>query len=262
MGWLEIIGLGIAVVLVGFYVLTGVAIVVTALVERRPVRHLTPAEPDDPIWQTLGALGSGTGSPRPVSSEMNADATPQKSTYAETRALEALRLGFSAPRLFKHAKGGIYRTCCLLTVSASQQILAVIRWGTTGSIRDRVTMLYSVLDDGRYLVTSDRVTGSRVPGLSDDLVLPGAAFEQLFERHEARLQDCGENLRMFDPSNPLAGYETLQGQKASFLIARGDAYWLDPRETEYRFTLRGALQLYGQVFSTSHVDRTFRPAGR
>lgn len=258
MGWLGTIGVGIALAFAGVYVALAVSIVLTALIERRPVKPLVPVKSDDSEYQTLGALEPGVESQRGSRPEFGSRPTPGRS-YAEAQVRAALRLGFSQPSLCKHTKGGIYRTYGALTVSESRRVLAVIRWGTTAAIRNQVTMLHSVFHDGRYLVTSDRVTGSRVPGLSDDLVLPGAEFGELFDRHQARLADCREAIREMAPENPLAEYEALLEHKARFLIQNGDAYWVDFQETEYRSTLLGALKTYGQTLSTHHVDRSFRP---
>jgi hypothetical protein len=256
MGWLGTIGLGIVFVAAGLYLALGVAIIVTALVERRLVKALAPAEPDDPEWQRLGAIEGRGGSTRLPSSEFNPYAAPGSATYPEPRIRAASRLGFSASRLFKPVKGGIYKTPNVLGVSPCRQILAVIRWGTTASIRNELTTLYSELQDGCYLVTSDRLTGTRVPGFSDDLVLLRADFDQLVSRHEARLLASGRNVRPLSAENPLAELETIRERRARFLVDRGEAYWVDPAETEFRSTLKGALKLYAQTFSTSHVDRS------
>jgi len=136
----------------------------------------------------------------------------------------------------------------------------VVRWGTTASIRNELTSLYSALDDGRYLITSDRPTGSRAPGLYDDLVYLGASFAQLVCRHEARLLASGKGVRHLSAENTLAEYEAILARRARFLIERGEACWVDPEQTTFRSTFRGALKLYFLTFSTGHVDQSLREA--
>ncbi len=262
MGWIEIIGLVVVLLAAGLYALLGVAIIVTSLVERRPVKPLTPAEPNDPEWQKLGTIPSGAGSPQSPEPDTNPYAAPGPKSYAESQIRAAPQLGFSAPRLFRHVKGGIYKTHNALLVSSTRQVLAVIRWGTTGSIRNEATVLYSALDDGRYLVTSDRPTGSRTPGFYDDHVFLSAGFEQLVRRHEERMQASGKKIKRLSVENPLQEYEAILGGRARFLIERGEAKWADAEQTEFRSTLKGALKTYAMTFSTKHVDQSLKTAPR
>jgi hypothetical protein len=152
--------------------------------------------------------------------------------------------------------GGIYQTYSVLTVSPSGHVLAVVHWGRTASIRNEKTVLYSQLEDGRYLITSDRPTGARTPGLYDDLVFLGADFEKLLTRHESRLRSSGQRIRHLSPENPLAELEAILEHRARFLVERGDAYWVDPEHTAFRSTLKGALKAYAQTLSLRHVDRS------
>ena len=255
MAWIITIGLALAVAAAGLYLLLGVAIIVTALVERRPLKFLDPVEPGDPEWRRLdGAMESELGSP-PLP-DSNPYAAPRTTPYTERQIHGASTLGFSKPLLLKYFKGKMYRTYNALMVSPSQTTLAVVRWGTTGSIRNELTSLYSALNDGRYLVTSDRPTGSRAPGLYDDRVILSAAFARLLDRHEARLRAAGDNIRHFRAENPLDEYEAILERRAQFLVEAGDAYWVDSERTAFRSTLKGAFKLYLQTFSTEHVDQS------
>jgi hypothetical protein len=256
MNWLMTIAVASVGLAGGLYLLLGLAIIVTALVERRPVKFLAVAPWDDPVWKSLRASEPETGSPGADAAESVPTVAPGISAYAETRVHSAGRLGFTAPLLFKHVKGGIYKTQSVLMVSKSRQTLAVVRWGTTASIRNELTMLFSALKDGRYIVTSDRPTGSRTLGFYDDLVFLGADFEQLVRRHEERLRASGQTINRLSGEDPLAEYDQIQELRARFLVASGDAYWVDPQETEYRSTFKGALKMFAQTFSTHHVDRS------
>jgi hypothetical protein len=260
MGWVATIGLAIGLLAAGLYALLVAAIIVTALVERRPLKPLAPADPDDPEWQKLGSIPSGAGSSPSPEPDPNLYSAPGTTTYAESQIRAASELGFSAPRLYKHALGGIYKTHNVLTVSAKREILAYIRWGTTGSIRNEVTSLYSALDDGQYLITSDRPIGSRTPGFYDDQVYLGASFAQLVGRHKERLQASGKNANCLSVENPLAEYEAILERRARFLVERGDAKWVDAGQTAFRSTLRGALRAYTMTLSARHVDQSLRVA--
>ena len=256
MSWLETIIAVIVLVGGGLYLLLAVAIIVTALIERRPVSFLVPAEPNDPEWKSVGAVPLNHEAHESPALDAKSSMQPGKTSYAESQIRAASVLHFTPPRLFKHGKGGIYKTQCTLMVSQSREILAVVRWGTTASIRNHVTMLFSALEDGRYIRTSDRSTGDRVPELIDDILMMDADFDQLFHRQEERLRASGQNVRQLDSEGPLTEYHAILEHRARFLVAKGEAYWVDREQTEFRSTLIGAWRFYAQTLSTSHVDRT------
>jgi hypothetical protein len=262
MRWPETILLAVVLFAAGLYALLGIAIIVTALVERRSLRFLVQPDPDDPERRRLNAIESLAESSQLPESDSNPYAAPRTAPYAERQIVAASRLRFSPLLLYKHGKGGIYKTYNVLTVSPSRQSLAVIKWGTTASIRNEGTSLYSALDDGRYLITSDRPTGSRAPGLYDDLVLWGATFAQLLGRHEERMRASGKKVKELSAEKPLAEYESILERRARLLVERGEACWVDPAQTAFRSTIKGALKLYAQTFSTKHVDRSLSTAGR
>ncbi len=262
MSWLETIILGVVLLAAGLYVSLGVAIIVTSLLERRPVKFLASADLDDPERQKLGAIGSDRGSHDDPESDTNPYAAAGTSPFPAPQIRAAVRLGFTAPLLFKHAKGGIYKTYGALLVSPSREILAVFRWGTTAGIRNRGTVFYTELENGRYLVTSDRPIGSRTPGLYDEILYMDADFDQLVGRHQARIRASGQHAKPLSAENPLAAFEGIHEARARFMVASGDAYWVDAEHTEIRSTVKGALKAYAQSLSTKHVDRSLLTSAR
>ena len=262
MSWFETIIVAVILLAAGLYLLLAASIIVTALVESRPVKSLVPADPDDPEQRKLGMTGAAPGRSECSDFDSNPYGAPGAKTYVEERVRAASQLGFTAPRLFKPVKGGIYKTRNALMVSRSGQILAVIRWGTTAAIRNEVTLLYSALEDGRYLLTSDRPTGTRTPGFYDDAVLWLADFDQLLRRHEERLFAINQPIGQFAPEAPLEAYMDILERRARLLVDRGEAYWVDPEQSAFRFTLKGALKNYGQTLSTKHVDGSLAATAR
>ena len=212
MNWVQTIVLAVLLIGAVLYLLFGAVFIVTALVERRPVNYLVPAEAGDPEWQKLGAVDAGRGSPEAHGSESKPQQAQGKPPYAVPRILAAARRGFTTPRLFKHQAGGIYKTYNALMVSPSAQFFAVVRWGTTGSLRNEATVLYTALDDGDYVVTSDRPSGGRVPGFDDNLVFLDADFDQLVSRHEERMRASGQKIRRLSAEDPLAEYNAFLAQ--------------------------------------------------
>jgi hypothetical protein len=254
MWWMGVI----ALTLLGLWLALQLAIVATALIERRPVKFLTPADPDDPEWRKLGASAARAGSSAAPTPALNPYAAPgSASSYAERQVRAATELRFSPPRLFKHIKGGTYKTYSALMVSPTEQILSVVRWGTLAKMRTDATLLYSALDDGTYLITSDRITGVRSPGIFHDLVYLDADFSRLVERHEERMLASGRNVKILSGSDPLAELEAIYADRARFLIEQGDAYWADPEQTAFRSTFKGAVKT-ATAASTKHVDQSLK----
>jgi hypothetical protein len=262
MGWFETILLVIVALTAGFFLLLYVAIFVAALLERRPIKPLTLAEPNDPEWRRLGAVAPALCPSNVSPAEANPWDAPRMLNYADTQIRALERLGFSAPKLYKHATGGIYQTRNLLAVDPSRLFLANIRWGTTGSIRNEATVLYSGLDDGCYVVTSDRPFGARTPRFYDILVYLRADFDQLVGRHEQRFLATGRPVQRLSAENPLAEYETILERRARFLIGHGEEYWVDSEQTAVRSTLKGALKVCARSFGRKDVDQSLtKPAG-
>jgi hypothetical protein len=253
MWWIGVIG----VALLGLWLALQLAIVTTALIERRPVKFLTPADPADPEWGKLGMSATRAGSSAPPAPAVNPYAVPGSAPYAERQVRAAAELRFSPPRLFKHIKGGTYKTYSALMVSPTEQTLAVVRWGTLAKMRVDATLLYSALDDGTYLITSDRITGMRSPGIFNDLVYLDADFSQLVERHEERMLASGRKVKILAGSDPLAELEAIHADRARFLIEHGNAYWADPEETAFRSTFKGALSI-ATAASPKHVDQSLK----
>ena len=103
----------------------------------QPVKFLAPAELDDPEWRRLGATEAGAGRSEFSECESNPHLGPGTDLFVEPRIRAAAQLGFTPARLFKPFMGGIYKTHDVLMVSRSQQIHAVVRWGTTALIRNK-----------------------------------------------------------------------------------------------------------------------------
>ena len=255
MGWSEKLVIALVVAAAGFYAVMGIAIVVTALIERRPLKFLVPADPDDPLSRRLDVIISGAGASTSDGRDFNPYASSATHPYWETQVMTASRLGFSISRLFKNSQGGIYQNNAVLMVSPSRQILAVVRFGTTAKLRNEGTALYSALADGRYLVTWDRPSGGRTPGLYDGYMFYRADFAECVARHEERLNAAGNPPGHFSAETPLADYEAILARRASFLIENGQAYWVDPEHTAFRSTVKGALAMWLMTFDTKHIDR-------
>jgi hypothetical protein len=69
-------------------------------------------------------------------------------------------------------------------------------------------------------------------------------------------------VKPLSPENPLAEFEAILKARAQFLVASGNAYWVDAEQTALRATIKGAFKTYARSFSTRQVDRSFLTSGR
>jgi hypothetical protein len=251
MGWFEIALL----VAVGLYValrlVLGVLIVVTHLVEKRSICSLVPMDADDsPGSRPDGA--SSTASPGFNPYEAPGASTPG---YVEARCLRAEELGFVCHGRFKHFKGGIYQARYALWESPTRDILAVVIWGTTVKINLDKTILYTPIDGGRFLVTSDKITGVQAPWIFEDELFLGADFDRLVEEHCRRLREAGGPARPFSGPDGLADYRAIRTRLIQSFVDRGEAYYLGPDRDVVRSTLKGAFLAFFRTFKTPKYQR-------
>ncbi len=239
----------------GFYALLGIAIIVTALVERRPLKYLTPLDENDPENQRLQAIAK-TAVSRNRADFADDSLEDLIAPYPDSRVRAATLLGFSTPQVFKHVKGGTYKTQTVLMLSPTLETLAVIRWGTIASLRTNATLLYSLFEDGTILLTSDRPIGSRIPGLQNDLVYQSANFDQLFRRHQLRLEESNKKILLLSQKDLLIALDRVLDRKVQYLFEHGEARWADKDQSSYKSTVKGAIKIYAQTFSTKHVDQS------
>jgi hypothetical protein len=194
MPWVSTGVVVVVVAAVGLYLLLGVTIFVTHLIEKRPFRFLTPAPDDDPGWSKIPDRAPKLEA---TPEAFNPYQSPGSAEYTETSNAAAARLGIAFHGLHVPVKGRIYQTRTALWVSPTRQILAVVGWGKSAAITEEKTILYTALDDGRFLVTSDKPTGAETPGLYENLYVLGADFDSLVRRHEARIYQSGRGVHLF-----------------------------------------------------------------
>ncbi len=245
---------GALVVGLGLYLLLGVAVIVTSLLETRPLNQLVPATKDDPEWTKLPSQSPrGLGF---VEAQFNPYEAPASPITTESANATAARLGFYFQGLFGHVKGGTYKTHNTLWMSPDQETLAVIGWGTIASLKADRQILYTELDDGRYLVTSAKSTGAETPGFYENLIVLNADLERLVERHQERIRTCGRLVRPFRSQEAMFEYHAILERRAQFLVENGDAYFADPARTAIRSTFSGAIKAYLRTLRPmKYVDR-------
>ena len=95
MSWLETIIVVVVVIGGGLYLVLAVAIIVTALVERRLVNFLVPAGSEHPELQSLAAVAVNQGAHESPAFDSKPYIQPGKTSYAESQIRPASLLGYS-----------------------------------------------------------------------------------------------------------------------------------------------------------------------
>jgi hypothetical protein len=205
-------------------------------------------EPDDGYDEFFHA-------PRP-SGMPDYKANPTPFTIREN-AMAAL-LGFRPAGYFMHGKGGIYRIRYDFWRSEGGDVLALVGSGTLAGIPVLNTWLYSNTTDGRCLITLGKQDASEIDlgGLAVESLLVGADFERLLDWHRARI--AGQPIAPFSEDSPLDDHLDYRRRRTDRLVERGDAFYIDPTRTTWRYTLKGALMLSFRAI-TQGVRRVVLP---
>lgn len=251
----------VVVLVVGLRLMLAVVTFITSLREKRPLKYLVLADADDPehskLPWSIARREPGTTSP----TEFNPYEAPSSSAdHASTTNAEAARLGFTFCGLYRHAKGGTYKSYNTLWLSPSRDTLAVVVWGTLARIDVSKTVLYSAFDDGRYLISASKFTGTETPGLYELAYFLGADFAYLLRRHDERLAASGRRVRPFPAGDGLAALEAIVARRSHFLVESGDAYFVDPEGSVISSTFKGASKLVlGSFRVPKNVERMDQP---
>jgi hypothetical protein len=245
--------------LVVFFVLLKVAIFFTHLFETRPLRPFVPAPADDPEHAKLAPAAAA---PSASGEEHNPYASPQQGDYATGRNKAASAQGLTPHGLYVHAKGGAYKVHATIWTTSDRRVLALVGWGTAFGLAANQTLLYSRLDDGKVLLTCDKLPGIDVPGFYEIAVVLNAPFDLLVRRHGQRIAASGRAVTPFDDADVCAEYESILRRRHEILVDRKEEYYVNPERTAVRSTLKGALIAFGRSFQIPRYVEKVGPEGK
>lgn len=158
--------------------------------------------------------------------------------YGRRTNAAAQQLAYVHRGIFHDARGGIYKTRSDFWTSPDNVVLALVSCGTIAKLPNGRVSLYSQLDGGRYLQTTDMTGENDLSGLTDLQIWPQLSFAKLVERHFARLQHLGCSPAPFSDS-PMREVLTIRLRRTEKLVAQGDARFVDDDQTVWKFTLKG-----------------------
>ena len=180
----------IPAVVVGFFLITFLAMTMTAVFEKRPIRELISFPAGDPL---------------------------QLSAYATAMNESAKRMGFSSEGTFRHAKGGMYKTTDSIWVSPDRKIIAVVVGGSLARVAVRNTKLITRIGPNLYLNTADEFAGGDLAGVLQIQTVLNADFEELCKVHSARVAEAGERVVPFATHNLLEELQQIERSRVERL---------------------------------------------
>jgi hypothetical protein len=178
----------------------------------------------------------------------------QQSDYTKAMNKAAEELGFTFCSWFRHSRGGIYKATVTTWISPDSLIMLVVGGGKIAGINLKTTFLYSKSSNGYVLVTADEAGEYDLSGVFDKQVLWNANLNELYDLHLSRLEIWDEPLEPFDGSSVLQEYEVLQKRRVQMLVDMGLARYLDFDQNQWRYTIKGAIQMYTRGYKTSLKD--------
>lgn len=206
------------------------------------------------VWPYVPIGGPGPARPVDFPDEENpyavgrtiVDVSPIKLTeYAANVNKMANLMGFEPVGVFKDGDGRLYRIRYDFWRSKKGNVLALVGGGTLAGLPVRNTWLFTRLVDGRCLVTLSDQKASEIDlaGIAVEALIDGADFAKLLDWHRARLVASPVPAAPYSETDPLANHLEFRTRRIDRLAELGLAYYLEPGQTAWRYTLRGALSL-------------------
>ena len=168
----------------------------------------------------------------------------KQSDYTKATNEAAEQFGFSHCTWFRHSRGKLYQATVTTWLSPDALILLVVGGGKIAGISIKTTLLYSKSVDGSVLVTCNEAGEFDLSGVFDKQVLWNADLNELYDLHTNRMEIWDEPLEVFNSLSVLKDYESLQKRRVQMLVDMGLARYLDFDQNEWRYTIKGAIQLY------------------
>jgi hypothetical protein len=200
---------------------------------------------------------------------MNEKEQAEIPSYIEAMNRTAGELDFVWDGYFVRTTEGVLRTVWSVFRTPDKSILIVIGQATVGALRQKLTMVFSKLNDGKYLITTDDFGEPDISGRTERQVRLNAELSELIECHRERLEAAGGGADMFAADPVIKELERLNLEQAEALENRGYAGFLDADRTIWRYSLKGALLVatvgFGKQFlnmlAQGHRSHRARPGG-
>jgi len=168
---------------------------------------------------------------------------PPQTSRMSTSVGAAGTLGFRRVSVGRDAKGSMYRIRYEFWLPPEHDSLLLIGGGSLAGMAVDGNWLFTRLSNGRCLVSVDDLRGSEydLTGLSDEAIHPGVSLRELLDRHRARIAAAEAPPLPYGDRDPTSEHRAFLTHRVQSLVQRGFAAWLDPSQSAWRYTAKGAL---------------------
>jgi hypothetical protein len=201
----------------------------TAIFEHSLIRPFVPA-PDD---ENFLAPVQGERDPQSIAGLPRAS---QVSDYVATMSAGIHAAGFVYHALVAHAKAPRIQILATLWMSPDRRMIVSSGSGTVLKMASYQTQIYTPLQGGKWLVTSDN-TGAGDPSrqLKYKRVV-NVLFPQLLEAHLKQVAKYGPQVKQFSETNAMDALFALYDEHVQLMVKRGLARYLNAEKTRWSYT--------------------------
>lgn len=144
---------------------------------------------------------------------------------------------------YANRSGAFSKVRAAFWLSADALTVAVIAGGKVARTRYRKTLLFSRRRDGTTLLTIDDHTIFDLSETRETKVVLRANFEELARVHSARVRVVGDSVEPFVREKVLQQMNQMEAERVQRLVALGYGRYLDPQQSCWRHTFRGAWRI-------------------
>jgi len=177
--------------------------------------------------------------------------------YARNANVTAEHSGFQHHGTFHHGGSSLFHIRYDFWVSADRLTILVVGGGKAAGMPANAVTLVSQLSDERYLVTTDYSGEADLTGLTEIEIWSDVGLVYLIDRHRNRVASAPIAITPFG-EEPLADYMQMRQSQVDHLVQRGDARFLDARQSTWKYTFKGAVHyVYVAMFAQpmTRMDR-------
>lgn len=168
---------------------------------------------------------------------------PEISPYARVMNEHIEAEGFYDNGIRRHSKGGTYRVFGRGWISPDEKIAVIVGWGTMLRLTTKGTMLFSHLENGRWLISSDEFVVRQLSDVTEYKTLNKADWGELYDFHRQRLDNESSHAVDLPRERVFESYSAMARDKVAHWVENGWAVYIDPAKTQYRNTIKAAWRI-------------------
>jgi hypothetical protein len=165
-----------------------------------------------------------------------------RSSEAEEANQDAKKIGYRHIGLCHGIERRLHRMRYDYWIAPDGVTIALIGSGKVLLMPISGVWLYSRTQGGEILCTTNEPSNQDVSGVLQQKTWPNERLIPLTKKHESRLN--GVFIQPFSESQPIADYFEILRFQVDGMIKKGFAYYLDDKQTLWRYSLKGSVTSY------------------